>query len=57
MATDRVLDDARNMLNAEVKKQAPRENVLAAIKEQITDLREELKMLTVPPGKYHVKSC
>lgn len=51
------LDDARDMLSAEVKKQEPRDNVLAAIKEQVRELHEELKMLTVPAGKSPVKSC
>jgi hypothetical protein len=63
MATDRVLalqarlDGARDMLNAELNKQAPRDNVLAAIKEQVTELHEELKMLTAPAGKSYANSC
>ena len=42
MATERVLalqaqlDDARVMRNAELKRQAPRDNVLAAIKDEST---------------------
>ena len=57
MATDRVLalqarlDAARDKLDAELDKEAPRDNVLAAIKGQVIELHEELKMLIAPAGK------
>ena len=57
MATVRVLalqarlDGAHDMLTAELEKRAPRHNVLAAINKQITELHEQLKMLT---GKSYV---
>ena len=60
MATARVLalqarlDGARDIRTAELEKQAPRDNVLAAIKEQITELHEKLKMLIAPAGKSYV---
>jgi ABC-type metal ion transport system substrate-binding protein len=58
MATDRVLalqarlDDAQDMLKVELKKEAPRDNVLAVIKEQVQELNAELKMLS-----RHYQAC
>lgn len=56
MATDRVLalqarlDDARDMLKAELKKEAPRDTVMAVIKQHVQELNVELKMLSALPG-------
>ena len=63
MATDRVLalqarlDAARDKLDAELDKEAPRNNLVAAFQERVKELNEELKMLTAPAGKSCVKSC
>ena len=63
MAADRVralqarFDDVYDMLYAELIQQAPRDNVLAAIKEQLSEAREELKMLTAPAGQPCEKLC
>jgi len=57
MTTGRVLalqarlDAARNKLDAELDKEAPRDNLVAAFQERVKELHEELKMHIVPAGK------
>jgi hypothetical protein len=56
MTTGRVLalqarlDAARNKLDAELDKEAPRDNIVAAFQERVKELHEELKMHIVPAG-------
>ena len=57
MATSRVLalqarfDAARDKLDAERDKEAPRDNIVAACHERIKDLKDELNMHIVPAGE------
>ena len=58
MTTDRVaalqarLDDARDLLMAELSRERPRDKTMTVIREQFNHLLEELKMLIVPEGKW-----
>ena len=63
MATDRVLalqarlDAARDKLDAELDKEAPRGIVVAAFQERVKELNAELKMHIVPAGWCYTESC
>lgn len=63
MATDRVLalqsrlDAARDKLDAELDKEAPRDNIVAAFQERVKELNAELKMHIIPAGWRYTESC
>ena len=63
MATDRVLalqsriDAARDKLDAELDKEAPRDNIVAAFQERVKELNAELKMHIIPAGWRYTDSC
>ena len=63
MATDRLLalqsriDAARDKLDAELDKEAPRDNIVAALQERVKELNSELKMHIVPAGWRYTESC
>ena len=63
MATDRVLalqsriDAARDKLDAELDKEAPRDKIVAAFQEQVKELNAELKMHIIPAGWSYTESC
>ncbi len=63
MASGRVLalqarlDAARDKLDAELDREAPRDNLVAAFQERVKELHEEVRMLTAPAGKCSAETC
>lgn len=51
LALQAQLDAACNKLDAELEKDAPRENVVAAFQDRVKELSAELKMHMMPAGQ------